>query len=123
MIYQGKFLYAMYCLLPENADSIKIGYDKGKIELCINNEPQIWTHLIDQELLYNTDIRAYSGVLVEAPFSKGVNVPQEAPAKIAVWAGWQIIRLYMDKHPDVSLAKLLADLNHDKILRESGYKP
>ncbi len=123
MIYQGKVLYAMDCLLPETADSLKIGYDKGKIEWCKNNEPQIWTHLIDQELLYNTDIRAYSGVLVEAPFSKGVNVPQEAPAKIAVWAGWQIIRLYMDKHPDVSLAQLLADIDHDKILRESGYKP
>ena len=100
-----------------------MGTTKEKSSGVKNNEPQIWTHLIDQELLYNTDIRAYSGVLVEAPFSKGVNVPQEAPAKIAVWAGWQIIRLYMDKHPDVSLAQLLADIDHDKILRESGYKP
>lgn len=123
MIYQGKILYAMDCLLPETSDSLKIGYDKGKIEWCFKNEPQIWTHLIDQDLLYSTDIRKYSGVLVEAPFSKGINVPQESPAKIAVWAGWQIVRKYMDKHPDLSLADLMAEHDYDKILRDSGYKP
>lgn len=123
MIYQGKILYTMDCLLPETPDSLKIGYSNGKIEWCKTNEPQIWTYLIDQELLYNTDQRDYSGVMVEAPFSKGINVPQDAPAKIAVWAGWQIIRKYMDKHPEVSLSQLLADTDHDKILRESSYKP
>ena len=123
IIYQGKILHALDRLLPETPDSLKIGYDYGKIEWCYKNEPQIWTHLIDQELLYNTNYRDYSGVLVEAPFSKGINVPQDAPPKIAVWAGWQIVRKYMDKHPDVTLKALLSDFDNDKILRESGYKP
>lgn len=123
MIYQGKILHALDRLLPETADSLKIGYDMGKIEWCFTNEPQIWTHLVDQDLLYSTNYRDFSGVLVEAPFSKGINVPQDAPAKIAVWAGWQIVRRYMDKHPKVSLEQLLQDFDNDKILRESGYKP
>ena len=123
IIYQGKILHALDRLLPETPDSLKIGYDQGKIEWCFNNEPQIWAHLIDQDLLYSTNYRDFSGVVVEAPFSKGLNVPQDAPAKIAVWAGWQIVRRYMDKHPEVTLEALLADFDNDKILRASGYKP
>lgn len=123
MIYQGKILHTMDRLLPVTPDSIKIGYEKGKIEWCRNNEPQVWTYLVNEELLYSTNYRGYSGVIVDAPFSKGLNVPQEAPAKIAIWAGWQIVRRYMDKHPEVSLEQLLSDGDHDKILRESGYKP
>jgi hypothetical protein len=123
MIYQGKILHSLDRLLPSTPDSIKIGYEKGKIEWCQQNEPQVWTYLVNEELLYSTNYRAYSGVVVEAPFSKGLNVPQEAPAKIAIWAGWQIVRRYMDKHPDVTLEQLLSDGDHDNILRESGYKP
>jgi hypothetical protein len=123
MIYQGKILYALDLLLPETADSLKIGYDEGKIEWCNTNEAQIWTHLVDGDLLYSSNMRSYSGVLVEAPFSKGINVPQDAPAKIAVWAGWQIVRQYMDKNPKTSLYQLLLESDNDKILRESNYKP
>ncbi|MFT5724110.1 MAG: hypothetical protein ACI9JN_001227 [Bacteroidia bacterium] len=123
MIYQGKVLHALDLLLPETPDSLKIGYDKGKIEWCYTNDAQIWSNLIDQEILYSTNMRQFSGVLVEAPFAKGVNVPQDAPAKIAVWAGWQIVRKYMDRHPEVSLAQLFEEKDNDKILRASGYKP
>lgn len=123
MIHQGKILFAMDLLMPETADSLKIGYPDGKIEWCKENEFQIWTHLIEEDLLYNTDFRTYAGVVTEGPFSKGNNVPQDSPPKIAVWAGWQIVREYMDNKPEVTLAELLNEIDYDKILSESGYKP
>lgn len=123
MIYEGKILYAMDALLPETEDSLKIGYLKGQIEWCRQQEYQIWNHLIEQDLLYTTDEFEYRGVFSDGPFSKGVHIPQESAPRIAVWAGWQIVRQYMDRHPEISLAELMADHDHDKILKESAYKP
>lgn len=122
MIYQGKILHAMDYLMPDVPDSIKIGYDEGKIEWCEKNEFQIWSHLVEEDLLYSTEFSEFSGVISEGPFSKGVNVPQESPPKIAIWAGWQIVREYMDNE-DVSLKELMNEPDSDKILRLSGYKP
>lgn len=123
MIYEGKILYAMDALLPQEADSIKMGYVNGQIEWCKENELQIWDHLIAEDLLYSRDKMEYRGVLHDGPFSKGVNVPQESSPRMAVWTGWQIVRKYMDLHSEVNLSELLKDTDYDKILRESAYKP
>ncbi len=123
MIHQGKILYAMDLLLPSTEDSLKIGYKNGKIEWCITNESLIWNHLIDENLLYSTELEKHKGVVADGPFSKGNNVPQQSPPRIAIWTGWQIVRAYMENKPDVSLEQLLDDYDFDTILSESGYKP
>ena len=122
MVYRGKILHALDRMFPQMADSLKIGYQRGQIEWCEDNEAQIWSHLIDQDLLYSTEFSEYSGVISEGPFSKGRNIPQESPPKIAVWTGWQMVRQYMENE-DVSLAELMSEPDNDKILRLSGYKP
>ncbi len=123
MIFQGKVLYALDALLPDTPDSLKIGYAQGKIEWCYENEKQIWSHLIEADLLYSTEYRKYTGMISDGPFSKGMNVPQESPPKIGVWAGWQIVREYMDKHPETELQELFDNISPDELLRKSGYKP
>ena len=123
MLYEGKILYAMDALLPHEADSIKIGYEKGQIEWCRENELQVWDHLIAEDLLYSRDQLKYRGVLGDGPFSKGVNVPQESSPRMAVWTGWQIVRRYMELNPEITLAELMKDTDCDRILRKSAYKP
>jgi len=123
MLYEGKILYAMDALLPNEADSIKIGYEKGQIEWCRENELQVWDHLIAEELLYSRDQLKYRGVLGDGPFSKGVNVPQESSPRMAVWTGWQIVRRYMELNPETTLRELMQDTDYDRILRKSSYKP
>ncbi|MCB9261214.1 MAG: hypothetical protein H6607_02405 [Flavobacteriales bacterium] len=123
MIYEGKLLYAMDRLMPEMPDSLKIGYEKGKIEWCFENEFQIWSFLINENLLYSTELARFRGIITDAPFSTGPNVPQESPARIATWSGWQIVRKYMDKNPKITLLDLMNETDSDKILRLSGYKP
>lgn len=123
MIYEGKILYALDICLPNIADSLKIGYQKGKIEWCKQNEVNIWDHIIQNDLLYSNEYQKFSGILADGPFSKGVNVPNESPPMIAIWAGWQIVRKYMAKHPEITLEALMLEADAEKILKESGYKP
>lgn len=123
ILYEGKILYAMDALLPEEADSIKIGYEKGQIEWCRDNQLQIWDHLIAEDLLYSRDQLKYRGVLGDGPFSKGVNVPQESSPRMAVWTGWQIVRRYMELNPEITLKDLMEDTDYDRMLRKSVYKP
>jgi len=123
MIYEGKILYAMDKLLPETPDSLKMGYLKGQIEWCEKEEQNIWNTLWSQELLFASDEMTYRGVLHDGPFSKGLNIPQESSPRIAVWAGWQIVRKYMKANPNVTLLELMQNENSEAILKQSAYKP
>ncbi len=123
MVHEGKILYAMDQLMPDLNDSLKIQYAKGKIEWCKENEYAIWNNLIENDLLYSTDYQSFAGLITEGPFSKGINVPAEAPPMLALWTGWQIVRKYMASNTDVSLAELMAETDIEKILKQSAYKP
>jgi len=37
--------------------------------------------------------------------------------------GWQIVKVYMKKHPEMTLKQLLALDNAQEVLEQSGYKP
>ena len=65
-----------------------------------------------------SDIVQFTG---EGPFTRGFD--KVSPARTGGWLGWQIIKAYMNKHPEVSLAKLMEGNDAQAILRESGYKP
>jgi hypothetical protein len=123
MIHEGKILYAMDLLLPDMPDSMKIQYNQGQIEWCEKNEYAIWNNLIENELLYSNEYQKFSGLITEGPFSKGMNVPVEAPPQIALWIGWQIVRKYMHKHPEISLEDLMLNNTPEEILKKSLYKP
>ncbi len=123
IIYEGKILYLMDALFPEMSDSLKIGYLNGQIEWNRHNESQIWENIVNNDLLFSTDQFQYMGMLHDGPFSKGANVPQESSPRIGVWAGWQVVRKYMDKHPGISLQELMEIKDPGIILKGSGYKP
>jgi hypothetical protein len=78
---------------------------------------------VENDLLYSTDLRQYSGVITDGPFSKGQNVPQESSPRMAIWTGWQIVRAYMEKNKTLGLATLMQDTNYESILKKSAYKP
>jgi hypothetical protein len=123
IVYEGKILYSLDRLLPKMQDSLKIGYKSGGIEWCNAEEKNIWNHLISSDLLYATEFKSFAGLITDGPFSKGENIPPEAPPLIATWIGWQIIRSYMSKNPDVTLLELFEQKTSDDILQNSGYKP
>ena len=56
-----------------------------------------------------------------APFSG--RMPKESPGRVAVWTGWQIVKAYMDRHPNTTLQELMAIPDAQLLLNESKYKP
>jgi len=123
MIYNGKILYAMDAFIPEVADSLKIGYTNEQLQWCKKNEGGIWAYFLQNDLLFNSDYLKIQRYLAEAPFTPGIGDNSESAPKLGVWAGWQIVRKYMEKNPDVTLQQLLLEKDPQKILTESKYKP
>lgn len=123
MIYNGKIMYFMDQILPDVPDSTKIGYTGVQLKWCQDFKSQIWAYFLDQNLLYESDYPKIQKYLTEAPFTPGLGDRNESAPKLAVWTGWQIVRQYMDKHPEVTLPELMANTNAQKILNESKYRP
>ena len=123
MLYYGKELYLKDKLLPDTQDYQRINYTKEEIEWSNANEEQIWRYYIERELLYSTDSKLDRRFLDPAPFSKfQLELDSESPGRIGRYMGWQIIRAFMEKNPEVSLIELL-DIPADDIFKLANYKP
>jgi gliding motility-associated lipoprotein GldB len=124
MIYNGKILYFLDQVLPENlSDTVKIGYNGRQLAWCKTFEGNIWGVLLENELLYKTDIQKIQVYLTDGPFTAGLGDKTESAPKLGIWLGWQIVRKYMQENPDVSLQQLMNDKDAQKILTKSRYKP
>lgn len=124
MIFQGKILYFLDQVLPENtADSIKIGYTTKQLDWAQTYEGDIWAYYLENNLFYETDYQKIQVYLAEGPFTPGLGENRNSAPKLGIWTGWQIVRKYMETHPDITLQQLMADQDGQKILNQSKYKP
>lgn len=121
MIYHGKRQFVLDCLLPRTHDSLKIAYTYNHLEWMNKYESYAWTYKIDNDLLYTTDHRTINNFIGEAPFTS-VFGNQSAP-RTGVYIGWQIVRNYMRRNPDISLEELVAESDARKILSGARYRP
>jgi gliding motility-associated lipoprotein GldB len=123
MVYNGKILYFMDQILPDVADSIKIGYTTQQLKWCTDFKSTIWAYLLEQNLLYETDDQKIQTYINEAPFTPQLGEHNQSAPKLGIWTGWQIVREYMDRHPDVTLQQLMNNQDAQKILNDSKYRP
>ncbi len=124
MIFQGKILYFLDQVLPENiGDSTKIRYTQQQLDWAQNFEGDIWAYFLENNYLFETDYQKIQVFLSEGPFTPGLGENRESAPKLGVWIGWQIVRKYMSTHPDVTLQQLMVDTDVQKILNQSKYKP
>lgn len=121
MIYEGKLLYFIDRMLPSTPDSLKIGYSAKQLKWCKKNESQMWTNLIENKRLYSTGRMDIKRLIDDSPYTNGF--PIESPGRTGVWIGWQIVREYMEKHPETNLAQLMVMDDSQKILNDSRYYP
>jgi hypothetical protein len=119
MIYQGKMLYFLDAMFPEEAEHLKIGFRPEKLDWCKKNEAGMWTYLIEHKQLFNTD--RMNIVRFINPFTSCFTT--DSPGRTGVWLGGQIVRSYMRKNPGITLPALMAENDYQKILNESGYSP
>ena len=123
MIYNGKIMYFMSDMMPDVPDSTLIQYTKKQMDWAQANESNVWGYFLDQNLLYETDYNKIKQYIDVAPFTQGLGETNESAPRLGIWTGWQIVKKYMDKHPEVTLAQLMANTDAEKILRDSKYHP
>jgi hypothetical protein len=123
MIYNGKILYLLDSFMPELSDTLKIGYTAEQLEWCKQNEGGIWAYFLQNELLFDSDAIKIQKYLAEAPFTPGLGENSDSAPKLGMWTGWQIVRKYMEKNPEVSIQELMLEKDPQKILTASKYKP
>ncbi len=121
MIHNGKKLYIIQSLMPETPDSVIMEYSAPKLQWAVDNERNIWYQFTTDELLYETSLNKIQKLIGPSPSSPGM--PAQSPGNTASWLGWQIIKVYMSKHPEMSLKQLLELKDAQKVLDDSGYRP
>jgi len=121
MIHNGKILYALERILPDYKHKMLMEYTDEQMAWVESNELQIWSHFLSNELLYTTRKQDYQKLTGPSPNAPGM--PPEAPGQTANWIGWQIVKAYMKRHPNVSLPDLLMMSDAQEILEASRYRP
>ncbi len=121
MVHNGKLMYFVDAMLPEMHDSLKIGYTAKQLDWCKSNEAQMWSQLIGYKMLYSNKRMDIIRYINNSPTTSGF--PLESPGRTGVWIGWQIVRKYMKKHPETTLADLMKNNDYQQILNDSKYFP
>ncbi len=121
MIYHGRNACFTKWMLPEQPDSLIMGFTNGQMRFCRNNEARMWEYLIEEKILFKTDRMTIQKFTGNGPFTS--DFTRESPARAAVWVGWRIVEDYMRHNPKVSLQDLMQENNYQKILTLSRYNP
>ena len=120
VLYQGKLKYCLNKILPNTPDSIIFGYSPNQMLWCKDNTARMWTHLVENKLLFSTDMFTIRKLIQHAPFSFSAH---ESPGRAVNWLGYQIITSYMKHNRERTLEELLLDNDYHKILLEAKFKP
>ena len=121
MIHQGLLIYFVDAMYPHMEERLKMGFTDDQMKWCGNNEKQMWTHLVEEKLLFSSDPLVIRKLIEDAPHTSYYTA--ESPGRAAVWQGWQIVKAYASKHPQFSLHQILSQRNYQEILRGSRYNP
>ncbi|MBN2683238.1 MAG: hypothetical protein JXR58_12075 [Bacteroidales bacterium] len=121
IIYQGKILYFVEAMMPNESESLIMGYSEKQIQWCKENEKNMWNYLLDYKQLFVSDMMTIKKYIGEGPFT--INFSKQSPGKAGIWIGWQIVRKYMESNPETSFQELMKNNDYQSILNSSGYNP
>jgi len=122
MVYQGKVLYLMDRVMPDVADTLKIGYTAQQWEWAERYERDVWGWFLQENLLYEADYNRVQKYLSEAPFTPELGERNESAPKLGVFIGWRLVQAYMERHPETTLPELLGISEAQVILDGSKYR-
>jgi hypothetical protein len=121
MVSEGKILYFIQAMKPDLPDTIILKYSKSQMDWVKQSEGAVWAFIIENKLLYVTDLQTFQKFILDAPFSSYFG--SESPPRLGWWIGWQIVKNYMDRNPEFTLKDLMNEYDAQKLLTGSGYKP
>lgn len=121
MIYDGRAMYVAHELMNDTNDSLFWGFSPVQLAFCKSNEKQMWTFLIENKFLFNSDKLLIIKYIEPAPFTKDFS--SESPGRAAVWLGYRIVESYMRNNKGVTFPQLMAETDYLQILNMSKYNP
>ena len=121
ILYEGKLRYILSKLLPKRKIWEYVGYDEEQYVWCDRHQPQIWNTILENHHLFTPDYFSTSQYLKDAPHT--AYLPADAPGKVGVWLGSNIISAYMKQKPKTSWMELMENTDYQEILKQSKYKP
>lgn len=121
MIAYGKAYEFTSQILPTVPDSLIIRYSAQEIQDSYDNQDIIWAHFVKNNLFFETSQIAAKRYIEQRPHT--FEIGDECPGRIGTWLGWQIVRAYLKKHPEITLPQLMNEQDAQKIFENSGYKP
>lgn len=120
IVRQGKVFYCLDAIMPHVPDSVKIGYSSTEMKWARDHERLVWTHFVDNELLFSKEPALKGKFTNDGPFT--VDLVKDSPSRMGHFIGWQMVREYMEDKEVISLKDLLST-PAERILKESNYKP
>ena len=121
MIHQGQMLYFVSAMYPDFKEQLQMGFNEDQMNWCLKNEKQMWTHLVEEKLLFSTDPLVIQKLAEDAPYTRFYT--SESPGRAALWQGWQIVRAYASRNTNLKLHEIMSQRNYQEILRVSRYNP
>jgi hypothetical protein len=108
-------------MLPCVPDSVFLGYSPKEMEDIYESQEVIWANFIENQALYTTDEDLKDKFISERP--KTFEIGKNCPGRIGRWIGWEIVKAYMAKNPDITLPELMENTNAQDIFVKSRFKP
>jgi hypothetical protein len=121
MVYEGKILFFLKVVLPDESMENISGFTKGQLEWCKRNEKGMWNSILNLHNLYNSDAQVISRYLGEAQNTSFF--PKDAPGRAAVWLGYRMVVSFMKRHHRTSVQDLLLKTSSQSLLSGSLYNP
>ncbi|MDA7501744.1 hypothetical protein N8482_00555 [Chitinophagales bacterium] len=120
-IYRGKQLYLLEKMHPHRAKELLIGYTAEQQQWMIDNEDMVWGFFVKNKLLYESERSKFFNYVSDGPSSTGM--PPNSPGNVGAWIGWQIVKQFMKRNPDVAVSDMMEINDGQTILSRSKYKP
>jgi hypothetical protein len=121
MIFHGKAHYLTWLAFEEIQDSTLMAWTTKEYTWTQGHQLNVWKEIARQEVLFSKNRVEVQKWFEYGPFTNAENVPQESAPQLGVFMGFQMVRSYMEKHPEVTLDRLMKEDNAQKILQ--AYKP
>ena len=119
MVFEGKLLYTMDAIMPDTPDSIKIKYTADQMRWVRQNEGRIWKTFVEREIFFKKDPKRIRKLVDPAPFTS--ILPRKSPGRVGQWMGWQMVRAFMEEHPQMPIERMIRIEDAQRIFE--AYKP
>ena len=120
MVEEGKRLFVLSKLLPKTEEYKLIGYTKEQLKAVYEHERAVWDLFVQNNFLQTIDNNIIKNYIGEGP--KTQELGEASPGNIGSFAGWQIVKKFMQKNAGYTLQQLMA-ADAETIFQQAKYKP